>query len=541
VLVGTALLDMYAKCGHLHYTRRVFEAMADKNDVTWSALIGGFVLCGRMLEALRLFKDMLAQGLCFLSPTSVASALRACANLADLRIGEQLHVLLAKSGLHSDLTAGNSLLSMYAKAGLIDEATTLFDEMAVKDTVSYSALISGYVQNGMADEAFLVFRKMQACNVEPDVATMVSLIPACSHLAALQHGKCSHASVIVRGIASETAICNALIDMYAKCGRIDLSRQVFDVMPARDIVSWNTMIAGYGIHGLGKEATALFLDMKNRACEPDDVTFICLISACSHSGLVTEGKRWFHMMEQKYGLTPRMEHYIGMVDLLARGGFLDEAYQFIQSMPLKADVRVWGALLGACRVHKNIDLGKQVSRIIQKLGPEGTGNFVLLSNIFSAAGRFDEAAEVRILQKEKGFKKSPGCSWIEINGSLHAFIGGDRSHPQSPQIYQELDSILVDIQKLGYQADTSFVLQDLEDEEKERALLYHSEKLAIAFGILTLSEDKTIFVTKNLRVCGDCHTVIKYMTLVRKRAIVVRDANRFHHFKNGQCSCGDFW
>uniref|UniRef100_A0ACD5XE95 Uncharacterized protein n=1 Tax=Avena sativa TaxID=4498 RepID=A0ACD5XE95_AVESA len=541
VLVGTALLDMYAKCGHLHYTCRVFEAMADKNDVTWSALIGGFVLCNRMLEAFGLFKDMLAQGLCFLSPTSVASALRACANLADLRIGKQLHVLLAKSGLNSDLTAGNSLLSMYAKAGLIDEATALFDEMVVKDTVSYSALISGYVQNGMADEAFLVFRTMQACNVEPDVATMVSLIPACSHLAALQHGKCSHASVVVRGIASETSICNALIDMYAKCGRIDLSRQIFDVMPAQDIVSWNTMIAGYGIHGLGKEATALFLDMKNRACEPDAVTFICLISACSHSGLVTEGKRWFHMMEQRYGITPRMEHYIGMVDLLARGGFLDEAYQFIQSMPLKADVRVWGALLGACRVHKNIDLGKQVARMIQKLGPEGTGNFVLLSNIFSAAGRFDEAAEVRVLQKEKGFKKSPGCSWIEINGSLHAFIGGDRSHPQSPQIYEELDSILVDIQKLGYQADTSFVLQDVEDEEKEKALLYHSEKLAIAFGILTLSEDKTIFVTKNLRVCGDCHTVIKYMTLVRKRAIIVRDANRFHHFKNGQCSCGDFW
>ena len=208
---------------------------------------------------------------------------------------------------------------------------------------------------------------------------------------------------------------------------------------------------------------------------------------------------------------------------------------------MKADVRVWGALLAAPRVHKNIDLGKQVAKIIQKLGPEGTGNFVLLSNIFSAAGRFDEAAEVRIIQKEKGFNKSPGCSWIEINGSLHAFIGGDRSHPRSPEIYQELDNILVDINKLGYQADTSFVLQDLEEEEKEKALLYHSEKLAIAFGVLTLSEDKTIFVTKNLRVCGDCHTVIKYMSLVRRRDIIVRDANRFHHFKNGQCSCGDFW
>jgi len=432
---------------------------------------------------------------------------------------------------------------MYAKAGLINETMALFDEMAVKDTVSYGALLSGFVQNGKAEEAFLVFKKMQACNVEPDVATMVSLIPACSHLAAFQHGRCSHGSVIIGGLASETSICNALIDMYAKCGRIDLSRQVFDKMAARDIVSWNTMIAGYGIHGLGKEATTLFLGMKNQGFAPDDVTFICLISACSHSGLVTEGKHWFNMMTQKHGILPRMEHYICMVDLLARGGFLDEAYQFIQSMPLKADVRVWGALLGACRIHKNIDLGKQVSRMIQKLGPEGTGNFVLLSNIFSAAGRFNEAAEVRVIQKLKGFKKSPGCSWIEINGSLHAFVGGDQSHPRSPDIYQELDNIMIDIKKLGYQADTSFVLQDLEEEEKEKALLYHSEKLAIAFGILSLGEDKnkTIFVTKNLRVCGDCHTAIKYMTLVRNRAIIVRDANRFHHFKNGQCSCGDFW
>jgi len=541
VLVGTALLDMYAKCKHLVYACRVFYAMPVRNEVTWSALIGGFVLCDRMVEAFSLFKDMLAQGLCFLSPTSVASALRVCASLSDVRMGTQLHALLAKSGIHTDLTAGNSLLSMYAKAGLINETMALFDEMAVKDTVSYGALLSGFVQNGKAEEAFLVFKKMQACNVEPDVATMVSLIPACSHLAALQHGRCSHGSVIIRGLASETSICNALIDMYAKCGRIDLSRQVFDKMAARDIVSWNTMIAGYGIHGLGKEATTLFLGMKNQGFAPDDVTFICLISACSHSGLVTEGKHWFNLMTQKHDILPRMEHYICMVDLLARGGFLDEAYQFIQSMPLKADVRVWGALLGACRIHKNIDLGKQVSRMIQKLGPEGTGNFVLLSNIFSAAGRFNEAAEVRVIQKLKGFKKSPGCSWIEINGSLHAFVGGDQSHPRSPDIYQELDNIMIDIKKLGYQADTSFVLQDLEEEEKEKALLYHSEKLAIAFGILSLDEDKTIFVTKNLRVCGDCHTTIKYMTLVRNRAIIVRDANRFHHFKNGQCSCGDFW
>ncbi|RWW01180.1 hypothetical protein BHE74_00017560 [Ensete ventricosum] len=541
VLVNTALLDMYAKSGCLVYARRMFDNMSIRNEVTWSALIAGYVLCDRMVDALRVFGQMMSEGPSIVGPSSLASILRACANLGDFDRGRLVHSYLVKSGLLMDITVANSLLSMYAKVGTITDAMSFFDEMDTKDTISYSAIISGCIQNGNAEEALDVFREMVSSSMEVDAATMVGVIPACSYLAALHHGKCNHAYITTHGLASDSSVCNALIDMYAKCGKIDIARKVFDTMPNQNTVSWNAIIAGYGIHGLGDEAISLFLRMEPAGLVPDDITFICLLSACSHSGLIAQGKHWFYAMTEIYNIVPRMEHYICMVDLLGRGGLLDEAYDFIKKMPFEADARVWGALLGACRVHKNIELGEEVSRMIQKLGPEGTGSFVALSNLYSATGRFNEAAKVRIMQKEKGFTKSPGCSWFEIGGVVHAFIGGDQSHPQSSSIYQKLEELLVEIRKLGYLADTSYALHDVEEEEKEHALVYHSEKLAIAFGLLRLRHGQPIFITKNLRVCGDCHNAIKYITLAAKRDITVRDANRFHHFKDGMCSCGDFW
>ncbi|XP_042504322.1 pentatricopeptide repeat-containing protein At3g16610 [Macadamia integrifolia] len=541
VLVGTAILDMYGKCVRLTYAQRVFNIMTVRNEVTWSAIIGAYVLCDHMREALGAFNEMLLDDAVSPTPATLGSVLRACAKLTDVGRGKQIHGYTIKSGFVFDIMVGNTLLSMYSKAGMIDDAVMFFDEIVSKDTVSYSAIISGCVQTGNVEEALLIFREMQISGIEPDLATMIGVLPACAHLSDLQHGLRNHGYIIVRGFASETTIGNALIDMYSKCGKVDVAREVFDKIPYKDIVSWNAMIAGYGLHGLGKEAVALFHALLTVSLKPDDVTFICLLSACSHSGLVAEGKQWFYSMNCDFNIIPRMEHYICMVDLLGRGGLLDEAYDFIKKMPFEPDVRVWGALLGACRIHENIELGEKVSKTIQKLGPEGTGNFVLLSNIYSAAGRWDDAAHVRIMQRDLGFRKSPGCSWVEVYGIIHAFVGGDKSHPQSSKIYNKLEELLVEMKKLGYHVDTSFVLQDVEEEEKERSLLFHSEKLAIAFGILSLSPGKPIFVTKNLRVCGDCHSAIKFITMITKREITVRDASRFHHFKDGNCNCGDFW
>ncbi|CAK7357132.1 unnamed protein product [Dovyalis caffra] len=545
VVVGTGILDVYGKCQCIDYARRIFDMMGVvKNEVTWSAMIGAYVVCDFMRDALELFCHLLVlkdDGI-ILSAATLATVLRVCAKLTDLSRGRCLHCYAIKSGFVSDLMVGNTLLSMYAKCGITDDAMRFFNEMDSRDAVSFSAIISGYVQNGNSEEGLRMFLKMQSSGMNPEKATMASILPACAHLAALQHGSCSHCYAIIRGFTADTMICNALIDMYAKCGRIATARKVFDRIYKRDIVSWNTMITAYGIHGIGTEALLLFDHMRAEGLKPDDVTFVCLISACSHSGHVAEGKYWFNAMTQDFGIIPRMEHYACMVDLLSRAGLFKEVHNFIEKMPLDPDVRVWGALLAACRVYKNVKLGEEVSKKIQRLGPESTGNFVLLSNMYSAVGRWDDAAEVRITQKEQGFKKSPGCSWIEISGVVHTFVGGgDRCHPLLTQISNKLDELLVDMKRLGYHAESSYVFQDIEEEEKEHVLLYHSEKLAIALGILSLSPNKPILVTKNLRVCGDCHTAIKFISLVTKRDITVRDASRFHHFKDGICNCGDFW
>ncbi|KAM7497897.1 hypothetical protein LguiA_022311 [Lonicera macranthoides] len=543
VVVGTGLLDMYAKCRCLSYARTIFYVMGVdvKNEVTWSAMIGACVTCDSASEAIELFDNVMVEDDVSPSPVTLGTVLRACAKINDLSRGRRIHTYTVKSGSCLDLMVGNTLVSMYAKCGIIDDALRFFDEMDLKDTVSYSAVISGCVQNGNAEEALQIFRKMQFYRIDPDLATMIGFLPACSHLAALQHGACGHSYSIVRGFTTDISICNAVIDMYCKCGKMDIARLVFDRMHKKDIISWNAMIVGYGLHGFGWEAVSLFSEMQVVNIQPDDVSFIGLLSACSHSGLVSEGKHWFVAMSQDFNIVPRLEHYLCMVDLLGRAGLLNEAHQFIQKMPTKPDVRIWSALLAACKIHRNLELGEEVSRNIQSLGPESTGNFVLLSNIYSSAGRFDDAANVRIMQRDQGFKKSPGCSWVEINGIVHAFVGGDRSHPQSAQINKKLEEFLSEMKELGYKAESDFVLHDVEEEEKERILLFHSEKLAVAFGVISLSPKKPILVTKNLRVCGDCHSALKYISIITKRVIIVRDASRFHHFRDGSCNCGDFW
>ncbi|CAN1305803.1 Putative pentatricopeptide repeat-containing protein At3g23330 [Linum perenne] len=543
VYVSTALVDTYLKCGCVSEAMEVFDGMPSRDVVAWNSMISGFCLRGGggdYNEVIRLFVKMQED----VSPNSstIVGILPVVAQAKALRHGKGcLHCYIVKTGSVFEMMVGNTLLSMYAKCGVIDDASRFFDEMLLKDAVTYAAIISGYVQNGYAEEALRMFYKLQRSGIDPDMATMTGILPACSHLAALQHGYCSHSYAIVHGFTASTIVCNALIDMYAKCGKINTARKVFDTMKKRDVISWNSMIDAYGIHGLGKDALSLFEEMQVQGIGPDDVTFICLLSACGHSGLVDEGKHWFSSMTRDFGIIPRIDHYICMTDLLSRAGLLDEVYKFIQDMPFKPDVRIWGSVLASCKIHKNIELGERVSKEIERLGPESTGNFVLLSNMYSTIGRWDDAAQVRLTQKEMGFKKSPGCSWIEIDGTIHAFVGGDRSHPLSQQINKKLDELQVEMKKLGYTAESSYVFQDVEEEEKDTILLYHSEKLAIAFGILSLSPSKPILVTKNLRVCGDCHSAIKLISLITKRDITVRDASRFHHFKDGNCNCGDFW
>eukprot|EP01018_Ginkgo_biloba_P019231 Gb_39402 [translate_table: standard] len=540
VVVGTALIDMYAKCESVEIARQLFDKMSERNVVSWSAMIAGYAQNGHASEALKLFNQM---QLAHMKPTAVtlASVLQACAHLGALQQGKWLHGYIIVRGLETDIFVGTALIDMYGKCGSIDIAGRLFEKVSKKNVVSWTAMITTYAQNRHANEALTLFRQMQLVDVRPDSITIASVLPACAHLAALQHCKGIHGYIIRSGYDSELCVGNSLIDIYAKCGSLEIAQKVFDKMSNRDVVTWNVMIAGYGIHGHGKNALTLFCQMLERGMRPDYITFVCVLTACSHSGLVDEGCQYFNCMTRDYSIEPGVEHYACMADLLGRAGHLDEAQDFIEKMPVEPDASVWGALLGACRIHCNIELGEHVAQRLFDLEPENAGSYVLLSNIYAAAGRWDDVTRTRTMMKNRGVKKTPGCSLIEVNNRIHTFLVGDVSHPQSEKIYATLETLVEQIKEAGYVPHTNFVLHDVEEEMKEDMLCSHSEKLAIAFGLINTNPGSPIRIMKNLRVCGDCHSASKFISSIVRREIIVRDANRFHHFKDGSCSCGDYW
>ncbi|KAH9314913.1 hypothetical protein KI387_023540, partial [Taxus chinensis] len=357
-----------------------------------------------------------------------------------------------------------------------------------------------YTHNGCCDETFALFREMQLSGLKPTHVTIASVIPACSQLTLLLYGKALHGCVLRSGFDLNAFVNSALIDMYAKSGAINLARQVFDRMSERDVVSWTAVITGYGLHGRSEDVLALFNEMNNSGTKPDHVTFVAVLSACSHAGLAIEAWRYFNLMSHDHNMTLGLEHYACMVDLLSRSGCLDEAYNFITSMPLEPNSGIWGVLLGACRIHCNVELGERVAEYLFKLDPRNEGYYVLLSNIYATAGKWDGVAKVRKMMKDRGLRKKPGCSWIEVNCRVHAFVGDDRLHPESEEIFAMLESLSKQIKSIGYVPDTSFVLDDVEDDkEKERVLSTHSEKLAISFGIIKTRPGMPLRITKNLR------------------------------------------
>jgi pentatricopeptide repeat protein len=350
-----------------------------------------------------------------------------------------------------------------------------------------------------------------------------------------------HSHALEAGFESDVRVGNALVHMYAKSGSIEDARLVFDRMEERNGITWNAMIGGLAQHGLGHEALELFRKMDADGVKPDECSFVAVLSACSHAGLLDDGHRLFAAMTQDYGIEPTVVHCTCMVDLLGRAGFLEEAKVFICNMPVEPNEATWGALLGACRTYGNVELGELSAKEILKLEPMNPSTYVLLSNIYAAAGKWEEVSMVRSMMQERGIRKEPGRSWIEVDDKIHRFVVGDTSHPEAKQIYAELNRLTERIKAEGYIPDTRLVLENIDEEDKELALCSHSEKLAIAYGLIHMPHGKPIRVYKNLRVCSDCHTATKFISKVTGREIVARDANRFHHFNDGVCSCGDYW
>lgn len=435
----------------------------------------------------------------------------------------------------------NSLIKVYVTCGCIDDARKLFDEMPERDVVSWSIMVSGYAQNGRASEALVLFREMQALNVKADEFTLASVAGACGDMGALDLGKWVHSFVDREGVDLDVVLGTSLVDMYSKCGSLDDAIRVFEGMPKRDVMAWSTMIGGYAIHGLGKKALEIFDTMKRAKVMPNSVTFTSVLCACSHSGLVDEGIHYFNSMHSEYGIVPQIEHYGCMVDLFCRAGLVLRAQEFIQKMPTEPNAVLWRTLLGACKSHGYKELGECISREILELEPHSGENYVLVSNVYASLGRWSRVSKVRSLMKYKKAKKEHGWSSIEVSFVVHQFVMGDESHPEREEIYRLLDEMARKLKQEGHVATTVDVLHDIDEEEKEYALDLHSERLAIAYGLLRLSKDSPIRIVKNLRVCRDCHSVIKLISSVYRRDIIVRDRVRFHHFKEGECSCNDYW
>jgi pentatricopeptide repeat protein len=540
VSVGNALLTMYAKCGNVDNAHKVFEKMPEREVVSWNAMIAGYAQAGYSELAQKLFSKMLLAAL-KINQITLATVLGACASLEALEHGKQIHNYIIKSGFQPDVSVASSLVDMYCKCGSIMDARRVFDSLVERDMVSWNSIIAGYAQNDQREEALVLFRELQRLGMIPNQITFASVLRACASLTALEQGKQVFVHITKIVFEADVYVGSALVDMYCKCGCLEDARKVFDQVPERNIVSWNAMLSGYAQHGLGKEALSLFEQMQQSGIMPNDVTFIGVLSACSHAGLVDEGLHYFDVMFQDHGVMQKLKHYTCMVDILCRAGKLDEAVHFINEMPYEPDALVWNIVLGASRVHANVDIGKLSADYLLELEPENSSAYVLLSNIYAASSKWEDVARVRKLMKGKSVIKDPGCSWIQVKDKVHLFVADDRSHSQTEKIYAKLEELARQLRNSGYVPDTVFVLHDVSEEQRENALRYHSEKLAIAFGLISTLPEIPLRIMKNLRVCGDCHNATKLISKIVGREIIVRDANRFHHFKDGLCSCGDFW
>nr|UPT48388.1 pentatricopeptide repeat protein AaPPR15 [Agave angustifolia] len=526
----------------LSYARQLFDQIPDPPALLFNTLARGYSRSPTPFQAFSLFADMLSSGV---SPDNYTfpSLLKACANAKALESGKQAHACALKLGLADSVFFRPTLINMYAECGELRSARVLFDRGDGECVISYNSMITACVRSNRPGEALALFRELQGNGMRPTDVTMLSALSACALLGALELGKWIHEYVKKNGFGSYVKVNTALIDMYAKCGSLEDAVDVFHSMGSKDTHAWSAMIVAYAIHGHRITAISLFDKMLKSGIKPDGITFLGLLYACSHSGMVDKGLDFFRSMKTDHLIVPGIKHYGCIVDLLARAGRLDEAYSFIDTLPIKPTPILWRTLLSACGGHGNVDLGQLVFERILELDDSHGGDYVILSNMCASAGRWDDVNQIRKMMSSRGIVKVPGVSSIELENAVHEFFSGDGKHPMSREAHWMVDEVVEQLKAVaGYVPDTSKVVHvGLDEEGKEISVRYHSEKLAIAFGLMNSPPGATIRVVKNLRVCGDCHSMAKMVSKVFERRIVLRDLNRFHHFEDGLCSSNNYW
>ncbi|GMP68622.1 hypothetical protein CsSME_00028176 [Camellia sinensis var. sinensis] len=501
------LIGGFIQNGDLESARQWFDEMPERNVATWNAMVVGMTQFEFNEEGLSLFSQM--HGLGFvLDVFTVGSVLRGCVGLKDLNAGRQVHGYVVKSGFEFNLVVRSSLAHMYMKSGSLGEGEKVIKAMPIHNVVACNTLVAGRAQNGFSEGALDQYNMMKMAGFKLDKITFVSVISSCSELATLGQGQQIHAEAIKTGASTIVDVISSLISMYSSCACLDESVKDFLEREEVDVVLWSSMI----------EAIELFNWMDQVGLDANDVTSLSLLYACNHCGLKDKGLQFINLMIEKYGLEPRLENYTCVVDLLGWSGCLEEAEGFIRTMPVKKDAILWKTLLSSCKIHKNADIAKRIAEEVLRLDPQDSAPYVLLLNIQASAKRWQDISEVRKGMRDTRVKKELGISWFEVKNQVHQFCMGDKSHPQSMEIDIYLKELTWEMKLQDYVPDTDSVLHDMDAEEKEHNLAHHSEKLAIAFALMN----------KHPRRCSNPE-------------IIVRDASRFHHFKDGKCSCANYW
>ncbi|XP_038885496.1 putative pentatricopeptide repeat-containing protein At5g52630 [Benincasa hispida] len=550
--IGNSLSNFYSKSGSLEFAIRAFKKIKKKNVISWTSVVSSCCDNGQAARSLSFFFEMLSDDV---EPNeyTLTSVLSACCVMLTLGLGAQIHSLSIKLGYGSSIPIKNSVMYLYLKCGWLIEAQKLFESMETLNLITWNAMIAGHAKmmDLAADDlaahksgftALTMFQKLYRSGMKPDLFTFSSVLSVCSNLVALEQGEQIHAQIIKSGVLADVVVGTALVSMYNKCGSTDRASKAFLEMPSRTLISWTSMITGFARHSLSQQALQLFEDMRLAGIRPNQVTFVGVLSACSHAGLVDEALYYFEVMQKQYNIKPVMDHFACLIDMYLRLGRVEEAFDVVKKMNFEPNEIIWSMLIAGCRSHGNSELGFYAAEQLLKLKPKDTKTYVSLLNMYLSAGRWKDVSKVRKLMKEEKVGKLKDWSWISIKEKVYSFKPNDKSHCQSAEMYNLLETILNEVKTLGYEpVEHMEVIEEEEDEEKVfSSTIHHSEKLAVTFGLLNLPTATTIRVVKSITMCRDCHNFIRFISLLKGREIIIRDSKQLHKFLNGYCSCGGF-
>ncbi|XP_020267000.1 pentatricopeptide repeat-containing protein At3g24000, mitochondrial-like [Asparagus officinalis] len=553
--IGNSLITMYGKVRDVGKGRRVFDRLPVKDVISWNSMLAGYAQNEQCESCIKLFREMslMRNKLDDHTITIVLSAISS--ELSSCKLGREIHGYILRRSVWKviNISVYNAILSTYAKSNRLKDAEKIFGQMGERDSYSWNAMMDGYSVNGCYTEAIELFIYLLDQGLGFDHLTLSILLTVCGRLVSIELGKQIHSftlkqqSSLCNSRTSLLSINNALISMYSKCGSMADADRIFRRMKNTDVFTWTAMITGYAHQGMAIESLHLFQKMRNNGIRPNSVTMLGLLTACAHSGLVEEGAHYFGLMSKENYGESSVEHYACMVDLFGRSGQFERAEAMIAAGISKlglnqgSSLPLWRVLLGACHAHKQLETGKRAAAKVLEIEPEDETTHVLLSNLYASFGLWREAVEIRKKMREKGLKKEAGCSWVEIARKKRVFVAGDVHHRNREEIYEKLGELNGRCKETGYVPMIELVLHDVDEVQKEEILSWHSEKLAVSFAVLKAGNARVVRVIKNLRVCGDCHNWMKFVSKIEDREIVLRDSRRFHTFKDGKCSCGDYW